>query len=191
MKGGPENQVIAGQIILIICCVFYLIWWSISYRPGTEVNKVAGVRGVLLAAAALCGLAGVVMSAMWAGSVPSGGSKLTGTTVALAGIIAYIALLLITKYLFGRQVTTELILIVGWVVLEVTVLLALKRSGGIGSGGSVFMAVVIACAAAVSLILYVLYYRMEPERAFRAAMVPLITEAVSMAALVAEIFAYR
>ncbi|MGI6203852.1 MAG: hypothetical protein ACOYJH_01010 [Anaerovoracaceae bacterium] len=191
MKGGSTDQILAGQIILIICCIFYLIWWSMSYRPGTDVNKVGGVRGVLLLATALCGLAGVIISAMWAGSVPAGGSKLTGTTVAAAGVIVYIVLLLITKNLLGRQVTTELFLIVGWVVLEVTVLLALKRSGGIGPGGFAFMIAVVAAAFAVSMILYVMYYRMEAGKAFYAAMVPLITEAVSMAALVITVLAAR
>jgi hypothetical protein len=38
-------------------------------------------------------------------------------------------------------------------------------------------------AVVVSMILYVLYYRMEEMKAFYAAMVPLITEATSMAAV--------
>ena len=42
---------------------------------------------------------------------------------------------------------------------------------------------VIAAAVVVSMILYVLYYRMEEMKAFYAAMVPLITEAISMAAV--------
>ncbi len=41
--------------------------------------------------------------------------------------------------------------------------------------------VVLVLAFFVSMVLYVLYYRMEPMKAYYAAMVPLITEAISMA----------
>lgn len=45
----------------------------------------------------------------------------------------------------------------------------------------VIACVIIAAAFMISMILYVLYYRMEPMKAFYAAMVPLITEGISMA----------
>ena len=41
--------------------------------------------------------------------------------------------------------------------------------------------ILIAIAFVISMILYVLYYKMEPMKAYYAAMVPLITEAISMA----------
>ena len=43
------------------------------------------------------------------------------------------------------------------------------------------MVTIIIAATVLSLILYVLYYRMDAEKAYYAAMVPLITEAAGMA----------
>lgn len=42
------GRVITGQILLVVCYVFYLIWWSISYRPGVSVNREGGANGLLL-----------------------------------------------------------------------------------------------------------------------------------------------
>ena len=49
----------------------------------------------------------------------------------------------------------------------------------------------IAAAFAVSLVLYVAYYRMEEMKAFYAAMVPLVTEAAAMAVLTVVVITGR
>ena len=71
------KRIIIGQIMIIICCLFYLVWWCRGYRPGVVVSRTGGVNGVLL---------------------------------------------LITRFAFRRGVTTELFLIVGWIMLEMTVI---------------------------------------------------------------------
>ena len=51
------RRVIIGQILLIICCVFYILWWYRGYRPGVTVNRVGGLNGMLLLMTAAFGLA--------------------------------------------------------------------------------------------------------------------------------------
>ena len=46
------------------------------------------------------------------------------------------------------------------------------------------MCAVIATAFTISIVFYVAYYRMDEMKAFYAAMVPLVTEGVSMAVLI-------
>ena len=58
------NRTITGQILLILCCVVYLVWWYRGFRPGVTVNRVSGVNGVLLLVTAVLGLAGVAFSLM-------------------------------------------------------------------------------------------------------------------------------
>lgn len=178
-------RVISGQVLLVICCIFYLIWWSISYRPGIVVNRAGGINGVLLLITAVCGLAGMVLSLYGANALPgSGRAKLSGPVIIICGIAAYFVLLAVTSRLFDRPVTTELILITGWAMLELTVISRMNVSGGLSDGRFWLALVIIAAAFAVSMILYVMYYRMDPMPAFYAAMVPLITEAASMSAIV-------
>ena len=87
--------------------------------------------------------------------------------------------------------TTELILIVGWAVMEAIVITRLDAAGLLGSRSFFIMCLVLAVAVVISLVLYVAYYRMEEMKAFYAAMVPLVTEAMTMIILVATVLSYK
>lgn len=188
MTNGAFGKIIIGQILLVICCIFYLIWWSISYRPGVEVKRAGGLNGIMLLITAFCGLAGIAVSIYGVNAVQKTGHlKITGIVIVAGGIIAYVLLLLITRFLFQRQVTTELVLITGWVMLELTVISSLNGAGRLSDTRFWILAVVVAIAFTISIVLYVLYYRMKPMKAFYAAMVPLITEAVSMGVITAVV----
>ena len=176
------RHIITGQILMVICCIFYLVWWFLGYRPGIEVNRAAGVNGVLLFLTAAFGIAGLVYSLM--PSEETSVCKYRQLFIVIGGITAYIILLLITKYGFGRIVTAELFLIVGWTMMELSILNRLSGSGLLVGAKLVAMYVVIAIAFVISMVLYVAYYRMEDMKAFYAAMIPLITEGVSMGILV-------
>ena len=177
------NKVILGQTALIICCGFYLVWWYRGYRPGVTVNRIAGLNGVLLLITAVLGITGIVLSLM---NLPDvNGRHIPTNLIVIGGIIAYFALLIITRFAFHRIVTTELVLITAWTMLEVAVTDRLYAAGMLGQGNFTAEIVVIAAAFLISMVLYVAYYRMEENAAFYAAMVPLITEAAAMAVLVA------
>ena len=177
------NRLLSGQCLLILCCVFYLIWWYRGFRPGITVNRVGGVNGVLLLVTAVLGLAGVSFSLL----------SITDTEVSLrfspafilfGGIMIYVLLLLVTKYAFHRIVTSELLLIVVWTMLETAVVNWLNSAGYLTGYRLAFMVIVLMAAFVISIILYVAYYRMEEMKAFYAAMVPLVTEAAAMIVLV-------
>ena len=177
------RRIITGQVLLIICCIFYMVWWYRCYRPGDAVNRVGGANGILLLSTAAFGIAGVVLSLMKVPAIAS--PKIESIWILTTGIAAYVILLLITRFAFNRIVTTELILIVGWTMLETAVICNLNAAGGLAERGFFFMYAVIAIAFIISIVLYVAYYRMEEMRAFYAAMVPLVTAALSMGMLLA------
>ena len=176
------NWIIRGQILLVFCCMSYLVWWYRGYRPETEVNRVGGINGILLFITAALGIAGIVMSLI---PVPlTAKLKADPLAIVAGGVIAYVVLLLVTRFCFQRVVTTELFLIIGWAVLEAVVITRLDAAGLLGRNGFFVMCVVVAVAVLISMILYVAYYKMEKMKAFYAAMVPLITEAVAMIILI-------
>lgn len=175
------KRILLGQILLIICCIFYLVWWYRGYRPGISVSRIGGVNGALLFATAAFGVAGLICSLTRVQTRIE--YKISPMLIVIGGIALYFALMLITRFAFRRIVTTELFLIVGWIMLEMTVINRLYAAEILTNGKFLFMCVVIALAFVVSIILYAAYYRMEEMRAFYAAMVPLITEAAAMAVL--------
>ena len=74
--------------------------------------------------------------------------------------VLYLVLLGITQRMFQRQPTTELVLFVAWLGMEACCALAL---GGAGQTGVAALVAVLAVVGfVVSLVCYVLYYRLEP-----------------------------
>ena len=176
------RQIIIGQVLLIICCIFYLIWWYLGFRPNTTVNRMGGINGILLLLTAIFGISGISFSLMPTPETIN--TQYRQLLIVLAGIGVYFLLMFITSTVFHRIVTSELFLIVGWTMLELSLLNRLSGSGFLTGSKLVAVYTVIVLAFIISMILYVTYYRMEEMKAFYSAMVPLITEGLSMGVLV-------
>ena len=176
------KQIITGQVFLILCCAVYLVWWYRGFRPGVHVSRAGGINGILLLITAVLGFVGIVFSLMPAKEIRK---PLIGQgMIVICGIAAYVILLVLTRVLFNRIVTTELFLIVGWTMLETIVADRLYAIGSLGSKSFFAITVIIAIAFLIGIVLYVAYYRMEEMRAFYAAMVPLVVDAAAMAAMI-------
>lgn len=170
-----------GQTLLIICFIIYLIWWYRGFRPGVNVSRVKGLNGLLLAITALTGIAGIILS-LQAPAEPAV-MKIQPIAILIVGVVGYIVLLLVTTQLFRRPVTSELLLIVVWTMLEVYVITLLNSAGGLTDTRFGIMCGVIAATFLGSMVCYCLYYRLEEKAAFYVAMVPLIAGIASMTVL--------
>lgn len=174
------KQVVGGSVGLVVCLALYLAWWCITFRPGGGATPfgticiiVAVLSGILGLIFTLVGLAGIPL----ARSVP-------GWWFAVGGLVVYAVLMAATYLLFHRPVTTELFLIVGFAVLELCVLDAVHGSGGMGAALTMVMVVVLVLIVDVSLVAYVLYYRLEGVAGYFDGMVPLIAGIAYLAALI-------
>ena len=81
-------------------------------------------------------------------------------------------------------ITGQILLIVCWTTLELSLLNRLDGSGLLSGTRLMAVYVSVLLAFIISMVLYVAYYRMEDNAAFYSAMVPLITEAASMGVLI-------
>ena len=176
------KTIITGQILLILCCAVYLIWWYRGFRPGIHVSRAGGVNGVLLLTTMVLGFAGVIFSLMPAEKIRE--PLVSQEMIVICGVAAYFILLAVTKLFFNRIVTTELLLIVGWTMLETIVANRLYANGSLDGNRFFTITVIIAAAFLIGIVLYAAYYRMEEMRAFYAAMVPLVVDAIAMAAMI-------
>lgn len=176
-------KAVSGQVFLIICCIFYLIWWYRGYNPASPADKVGGINGILLSITAITGMLGIILTLMPVQRILP--LRFSQMAAVLIGIATYIILMFVTQYGFQRIVTTELFLIVGWTLLEMTFINRLYAGELLSITRFNVMCVVIAIAFVISMVLYVVYYKMDRMHAFYAAMVPLITEGLSMGVLVA------
>ncbi len=183
--GGPARQMFWGDILLVGCCVFYLLWWILAFRP---TGAVKGMRsGWLLIPAFLLGCASAVLIVR--GAVGGNGANrfFSAGTVLLAGVVSYAALLLLTRFALHRQVTTELFLIVGWTVLTALEVNALYGLGAVARSGAAVLLAAAVMAALVSMVCYVLYYGLDDRAGYVDGMIPLLLAGAFMAVLAALI----
>ncbi|MDD6373513.1 MAG: hypothetical protein PUF97_03410 [Bifidobacteriaceae bacterium] len=177
------GHLLVGQMLLAICCVFYLAWWCVTFMPGIDKKKWTVPRIVFIVLAALIGVAGLCLSYI-AIIVVHEPTRVSNATVVAVAAIAFILLYFVTVCVFDRRFTCELFLIVGWGALEACAANVLNASAHLSDVWFGVMLGVVLVACAVSLVMYVLYYRLAPRKAFVSGMVPLITEGVATALLV-------
>jgi hypothetical protein len=173
-----ERSIYFGNNLLIICVVFYLIWWIVAFRPNAVPDNLR--NGILLGIAVVSGFVGIIMMIKGLRSIPGGGELFSSRLVIWGGIGLYIVLLLITSMLLKRQVTTELLLIVAWAMLEIIVVNTMFGCGDIGTGIAVAVIIIIAVAAVISLACYLLYYTLEGRAAYVDGMIPLVITGLVM-----------
>ncbi len=179
--GSSPRQMFWGDILLAGCCAFYLLWWILAFKPADPVKGMKS--GWLLIPAFILGLAAGIMIIRGANSAELSGSFFSGRVLLASGIAAYIVLLLVTGLALHRQVTTELILIVGWTVLAFYEINAVYGLGIIARGAAVALFIAAVITAALSMICYMLYYGLESRTGYFDGMVPLILIAAFMAVM--------
>lgn len=167
-----DQQIFQSNLFLMICCAFYLAWWLLAFKPA---GAVRGMKtGWLLIPAFAAGLISIILAVKGIQSAPVRAALFPGGLLFWGGIAAYLVLTAVTVLLFQRQVTTELFLIVGWASLALSEINVLYGMGRFSHGLAVRFAVVIGAAALVSLVCYVLYYRLGNRAGYFDGMIPLL-----------------
>lgn len=175
------KQILGSNILLIICCAFYLAWWILAFKPVGAIKGMAA--GWLLIPAFIAGLAAVVLAVKGVLSASAGAALFPSGLLLWGGIAGYLILLAVTRLFFQRQVTTELLLIVGWTVLALAEINKLYGVGCFSHGLAVIFVAVTVAAALISLVCYVLYYRLGDHAGYFDGMIPLFMAALVMAGI--------
>ncbi|MDY3916768.1 MAG: hypothetical protein SOZ01_08565 [Selenomonadaceae bacterium] len=179
----PLRELVAGQAFLVVCCTVYLIWWCIAFRPG--VASGGWLSGILLLTILVLAARGVTFDIRAVRALSGAVGVITYGLLAM--VVAYLALLFITVKLFHRVPTTELLLIVFWGVLETAVFISLRLAGFLTIEGLYIALIVIGVTTMVSLVCYVVYYRLDEWPAFYCGMLPLGLDGIVMTCLTAEV----
>ena len=174
------TQIKLGQALLIVCCIFYLIWWGVAFHPDHGNNHTSGLDGILLLITAGFGLSGLFINMLGIVKIPTEKGFTSGIIIIAVGILTYIILLYGTRVLLHRQVTTELFLIIVWSMLEVASINRAFAWETVTIDKAVIFLTIILIAAISSLFFYLQYYRVKPMTGYIFGMVPLITEAITM-----------
>ena len=179
MNSSPSlGKIMVGNLAMMACCVFYLIWWYFAFNPNKD--YAFALKAVLLVLTIVPGVFGLVQLCMGVKGLRTGAEGIKSSTIILAGIGVYIVMLLATYFIAHRQVTTELALIIGWTVLELCVTNAVYNAGIMDRLNALTLVFILAAVSIVALVCYLAYYDLGKMAAFYDGMVPLILCAVVM-----------
>ncbi|ULQ59270.1 hypothetical protein K7I13_12335 [Brucepastera parasyntrophica] len=179
--GAGSKQIFAGNILFVLCCVFYLVWWLLASKP---VGPIKGMRsGWLLIPACITGLAGVILIVRGIRAEPVRAALFPVKYLLWGGAAAYLVLLAVTLLLFKRPITTELLLIVGWVMLALAEVNALYGAGRFSLPMSLVLSIVTGVMCIFCIVCYVLYYRLDNRAGYIDGILPLLMAALVMAGI--------
>lgn len=177
----PVKQIFRSNILLMICCAFYLTWWLLAFKPA---GAMKGMKtGWLLIPAFAAGVAAIILAVKGILSAPIRASLFPRESLLWGGIAAYFIFLMVTLLLFKRPVTTELFLIVGWAALALSEINTLYGMGRFSHGLAVIFAAVIGAAMLIDLVCYILYYSLGARAGYFDGMVPLLMTALVMSGI--------
>jgi hypothetical protein len=182
---GPLWSVFAGNLLLLICMIFYLVWWIVTFRPNSTDGGLIGAFSILVAF--VTGIAAIVLLSTGINLISQENVRGLPVKFILLGAAAvFVVMLLVTSVGFHRIVTSELMIIHVWVALELSAAVVLYGTGHFGPGRAAVLAALLGIAFIVSMICYVLYYRMGEAASYRVGMVPLIMGVVVTAVFLGE-----
>lgn len=181
---GALGQLQGGHGLMALCAVLYLVWWVVFFRPGA--GKVQGplywFGAGCLVVAAIAGIAGAVFIVLGASELATGTGP-SGWWFVLGAIAAYLLLAWGTTHFWNRPITTELLLFVAWGALELYAACTLEAGGVLGLAATGWLVAIILGVFALSLICYVLYYRLAAVPSFVDGALPLGTIGIFSAIL--------
>ena len=178
---------VRGYLSLLVCGLCYLLWWLIAYRP-VDGGKPKGMRSRswwLLFPAVGAGLYAVWSIVGGSYAVDMAYGSTANLKVGLIGLAVFIVLFFGTWFGLKRPVTTELILIPGWATMTVIACGALQTAGVFTAAARLVWVIVTLAAALLAFGGYLVYYKLEPKKAYLDGAVPLVLLCLHAAAFAA------
>ena len=180
LEGGPLVIVI-GEVLLVVCSLSYLVWWTITFRPSVQTPPGGGL---FLAGAVLGGRGLVLLAVGIAALLPKASPAALAATIG-GGVFVGALLLYVTAGVAHRPVTTELPLIVVWATVQLAAGITLRTAGVLEVPAASAWIVATAIATLIGLACYLIFYRLDPIPAYWIGMVPLAVDGVVAAILAA------
>ncbi|MCD8211730.1 MAG: hypothetical protein LUC17_01730 [Oscillospiraceae bacterium] len=177
----PARQILTGNLLMIGCCIFYIAWWLVAFHP---THAIKGFKsGWLLIPAFILGVAAAVQLIRGAvGSTPQT-QLMPRLAILIGGVVVYGILLALTYLLLKRQITSELVLLVGWTVLMFLGVNALYASGIYSISAAVVFLVISVVAAGIGIVCYLLYYDLDNVKGYIDGLIPLVLCGAVMAGI--------
>lgn len=163
-----------GAIFIVLCTVFYLVWWILAFSPGKEGWLQRSYVNFWIIPSGIFGIIGIIFSIMGLQGKKPHEEIFDNLFVCIAGAILYLGLLAFTWFVMKRSITTELFLLTGWLTLTICMVNSTLGFGFIAQKSAVGLMITALAFFIVGLICYLLYYAVSPSLSFVLGMIPLV-----------------
>jgi hypothetical protein len=177
----PLWEIFGGNLLLLVTLAFYAAWWTILFYPQSAGNS-AGA-GLCIVVAMLTGMAAIALLITGVNTLSQASKDFLAGYILLGAVVFYVVSLVITKVVFQRIVTSELLLITVWAALELSVIVVLLGSQRFHFGQVLTLVILVALATIVGMVCYVLHYRLDESSRFWNGLIPLMVNAGMVLAL--------
>jgi hypothetical protein len=181
----PFLGILAGHLLIVLVGVFWSVYWARDFA--TEASGAPPPSGLLVLAALVCGFGAFIVIPVSIPALPLGAVSMPFplSSIPLWGTAFFVLWFLASTLLFRRPVTSELLLIPLWALLEAVALYALASSGWLGGRQTALLAALTAVALLAGLVCYILHYRLGEHGRYVNGLVPYgFIGAVSLAVVV-------
>ncbi len=168
----PLWEIFGGNSLMFATIVFYIAWWTVSFRPNGDGQTAGAV--FFIAVAFFAGMAAITIMSLGIKSLSQVGKGFPVMYILLGAVAFYIILLAVTIIAFRRVVTSELLLITAWAALELAAIAVLQGSGRFGMGQVLTLAALVGLATGAGLVCYILHYHLDETLRFWNGLIPLI-----------------
>ena len=97
----PLWELFGGNALFLICSLFYLAWWTVSFRPNTPVG--AG-SGIYITITFVTGISAIVLMLLGIYSLSQTSTGIPLLGIVLGGAAAFLVLIVITSVFFSAKV---------------------------------------------------------------------------------------
>jgi hypothetical protein len=179
----PLWEILGGNLVMFASIVFYIAWWTVSFRPNVNSKSASAIS--FMAVAIIAGVAAITTISVGINSLSQVAKVFPVRYILIGAAASYVILLAVTRIVFQRAVTSELLLMIVWAAIESSVIAVLQSSGRFSTAQALTFGTIIFMTTVIGMICYVLYYRLDGLRRFWDGLIPLVTDAVAVAVLIA------
>lgn len=172
---SPLFRIYLGNLLLLVCCLFYLAWWIVVFKP----NRTRRQGGTFfIVSAFITGITSILLISTAIAGLTQNSQILPIKFILQGGIVMFIIILAITTRIFHRVITSELLIIHFWMIMELAMIDVLYSNGHFGFANALSYLILIGITTVINLTCYVIYYRFNEQARYMIGMVPLVLAAI-------------
>jgi hypothetical protein len=168
----PLWELFVGNLLLAVTCVFYMLWWGLSFGKAGSDDSAA----IFVAIALVAGVCAIAVISLGIVSLQSSRSSASSMVILVGAAALYLLMQFVTQVVFQRIPTSELLIITIWATIQFLAVNSLASTGRLSTVALVTFFVLIAVATSIGLVCYTIFYRLDEAAQYWIGFIPIAVD---------------